>query len=322
METKRCVLYIIRIQTGSNLMEVMVKPVTEEDEIRWESLVNEELSSPDTRKRSAYTDGAANSLIDITSLSYPQLKQIALENIQELMARGRLDRHNMFQDILNEIAVDIRNKHRRRVQRQHELETVRSTISHLEEKQRYLQEKLDAYNNTYEQSLTTLQNKSAKRNGLKKFHNPFGKQAGHLRELARRGEEPRFGSYKYSAGALASKGILISWDGRNMKEDDITVSSDAINEFVIEGSRGQIVIPGACTRFTWDELLEAEYEGRDIIEFFVDEDENAAMAASNRKSMDVRRGKSVDLGRGRGVLRVDRRAFSELLSKKFWREAS
>ena len=140
METKRCVLYIIRIQTGSNLMDVMVKPVTEEDEIRWESLVHEELSSPDTRKRSAYTDGAATSLIDITSLSYPQLKQIALENIQELMARGRLDRHNMFQDILNEIAVDIRNKHRRRVQRQHELETVRSTISHLEEKQRYLQE--------------------------------------------------------------------------------------------------------------------------------------------------------------------------------------
>lgn len=318
-------------------MEIMTKPVTPDDEDRWAALVHEELSTASsTRRRNAYTDTGSNNLIDITSLSYGELKQIALENIMWLQSAGRLSAHTNFQEILNDIAVDIRQKHRRRVQRQRELDTVRTTLRHLDEKQRDLQEKLDAYNNTYEQSLTTLQNKSARRgNGLKKFQNPFGKQATHLRELARRGEEPRFGSYKYSAAALANKGILLSWKGRNLKDDDITVSSDAINEFVIEGSRGQMMIPGAVARFTWDELLEAEYEGRDVVEFFGENQDGAGGNVSDvgvgmgmgmgRKSVDVRRGgKSVDLDRGprRGVLRVDRRAFSELLSKKFWREAS
>lgn len=306
-------------------MDIMIKPITEEDEDRWEALVREELSATNPQRRNAYTDSGANNLTDITSLAYQELKTIALQNILELEARKRVTRANGFQDLLNEIAVDIRNKHRRRVQRQRELENSRSTITHLEEKQRYLQEKLDAYNNTYEQSLTTLQNKSARRGGIKKFQNPFGKQATHLRELAKRGEEPRFGSYKYSAGALASKGILLSWEGRNFRDDDITVSSDAINEFVIEGSKGAMMIPGAVTRFTWDELLEAEYEQRDIIEFFGEQgghDGGDGDAAMGRKSMDVRRGKSMDMGPRRGVLRVDRRAFSELLSKKFWREAS
>lgn len=41
METKRCVLYIIRVQTGANLMEIMVKPPTEEDEERWMTLAGQ-----------------------------------------------------------------------------------------------------------------------------------------------------------------------------------------------------------------------------------------------------------------------------------------
>ena len=45
METKRCVLYIIRIQAGANLLDIMVKPITDEDEDRWEALVREELAA-------------------------------------------------------------------------------------------------------------------------------------------------------------------------------------------------------------------------------------------------------------------------------------
>ena len=35
METKRCILYIIRVRSGANLMEIMVKPPTDEDQGRW-----------------------------------------------------------------------------------------------------------------------------------------------------------------------------------------------------------------------------------------------------------------------------------------------
>lgn len=326
METKRCVLYIIRIQTGPDLMSIMVKPCTADDEDRWSALVHEELAAAandHSRRRSAYTDNSTTNLIDITSLNYASLKAIALENILELERYQRLTRKNHYQDLLNEIAVDIRHKHRRRVQRQQELENVRNTLTHLEEKQRYLQDRLDAYNNTYEQSLTTLQSKSARRNGLKKLTNPFSKQATHMRSLKSRGEEPRFGSYKYSGQQLLQRGILLSWEGRNLKDDDITVSSNHINDYDIEGSRGHMNIPGAAAKFTWDDLLDAEYEGREVIEFF---GENGQSEKGNdgslRKSVDIRRGKSMDMGPRAGVLRLDRRAFVELLSKKFWREAS
>lgn len=43
VQTKRCILYIIRVQQGRNLMEILLKPVTQEDEEKWEQLLQEEL---------------------------------------------------------------------------------------------------------------------------------------------------------------------------------------------------------------------------------------------------------------------------------------
>ncbi|KAK3046139.1 hypothetical protein LTS18_013453, partial [Coniosporium uncinatum] len=99
METKRCVLYIIRVQTGSNLLEILVRPVTASDEQRWAQLIHDEQrelrASP--RKHRAYTDTDNESLIshtthattspnanplqDLTALSYTDLKRTCLENV-------------------------------------------------------------------------------------------------------------------------------------------------------------------------------------------------------------------------------------------------
>jgi Ras GTPase-activating-like protein IQGAP2/3 len=43
VQTKRCVLYIIRVQQGKNLMDILVKPVTEEDEVKWQQLLREDM---------------------------------------------------------------------------------------------------------------------------------------------------------------------------------------------------------------------------------------------------------------------------------------
>ena len=263
METKRCVLYIIRIQAGANLMDIMVKPITPEDEDRWEALLHEELTLG-TRKRSAYSD--ANNLIDIASMSYEELKRTALENILVLERHGRLTRHNQYQDVLNEIAVDIRQKHKRRLQRQKQLESIRSTLVNLDEKQKWLDDVLKKYNDTYEQNLTVLQNNKEKKK--KVTWNPFTKQANHERELARAGKTPRYGSFKYSGEALAEKGILVEWKGRNLRDDDIAISSDEINKYVIEGSSGAMMVPGASAEFSWDDLTAATYLGQNHVRFF------------------------------------------------------
>lgn len=156
METKRCILYIIRIQAGPNLMDILVKPISEEDEDRWHALLQEEFAAG-SKKRAAYSD--ASTLVDITSMSYAELKRTALENIVRLEQFGKLTRHNQYQDLLNAIAVDIRTKHRRRIQRQRELEGVRLTLGNLNEKTVWLEQQLQSYNHYIEQAMVTLQNK-------------------------------------------------------------------------------------------------------------------------------------------------------------------
>ena len=70
VETKRCILYIIRVQTGSNLMEILVKPITAEDEERWEMLLEEERAQTG-KKKNAYAD--ATTLCDINSWVFSSL---------------------------------------------------------------------------------------------------------------------------------------------------------------------------------------------------------------------------------------------------------
>ncbi|KAL0256587.1 iqgap-related protein [Diplodia seriata] len=275
METKRCVLYIIRIQTGPDLLSIMVKPVTDEDEDRWAALIQEEIIPDDNRQRSAYTN-TASPLIDIASLSYTELKRTALENIMTLEHTGRIDRHNRYQDLLNEIAIDIRTKHRRRIQRSREMENIRATLNALDSKSEWLDSQLKSYNNYIEQAMVTLQSKK----GKKKFLLPFTKQYNHERELQRRGQVPKFGSFKYSARALGEKGVLVEWRGytdkdRGWEKTNITISSDQVGIFLVEGSVGSMMIPGASAVIPLDDLLQAQFENKQFIHLFGGEEAGA-----------------------------------------------
>jgi Ras GTPase-activating-like protein IQGAP2/3 len=266
METKRCILYIIRVQSGGDLMQIMVKPITMEDEDRWEMLVRDELSAGSS-KRGAYAE--ANTMVDISSMSYAELKRTALENILRLEHFGRLTRHNHYQDLLNAIAVDIRTKHRRRIQRQRELETVRLTLARLNDQATYLEQQLKTYNDYIEQAMVTLQNKK----GKKRFLMPFTKQWDHERELQRSGRVPKFGSFKYSAQDLANRGILVGWAGyseHQWEKIDLTISSNEVGVFTIDGSNGPIAIPGASAQIPLDDLLQAQFNNTQFLEFFPD----------------------------------------------------
>ncbi|GAB7350816.1 hypothetical protein MBLNU459_g1352t1 [Dothideomycetes sp. NU459] len=301
METKRLVLYIIRIQSGANLLEIMVRPITAEDDDKWLGLLDEEVMNQRRQPRapSAYgsvvDDEPASTLLDITSMSYAEVKSACLENILILEQHGRLSRHNQYQDLLNAIALDIRTKHRRRVQRTRELEGVRATLSQLESKAGYLDEQLQSYNDYIEQAMITLQNKK----GKKRFLLPFTKQYNHERELARSGRTPKFGSFKYSARALAEKGVLVDWDGytpEQWRNINLTISSDEIGIFHIEGSAGSLMIPGASASVPLDDLLQAQFDNHQFMNLF--------------KSQ----------GGGDGGLKLNVNLFLHLVFKKFYRE--
>ncbi|KAM3086180.1 iqgap-related protein [Clarireedia jacksonii] len=263
METKRCILYIIRIQSGPNLMDILVRPITPEDDQKWFDLVREEFSS-DSTTRGAYSD--ANTLADIKSMSYWELKRTALENIMRLEQLGRISRQNYYQDILNAIAVDIRTKSRRRVQRQRELEGVRLTLGNLHEKAEWLESQRKSYDNYIEQAMMTLQKK-----GKKRFLMPFSKQYNHEKELEKSGRTYKFGSFKYSARTLQDKGVLVAWKGypeREWEKINLTISCDQVGVFTIEGSKGSIVITGAMAQVPMDSLLAAQFANHQYMDLF------------------------------------------------------
>ncbi|KAF2748521.1 hypothetical protein M011DRAFT_421809 [Sporormia fimetaria CBS 119925] len=306
METKRYVLYIIRVQTGANLTEIMCKPITPEDEARWDALVREELAAQrrdrhrhnnGLRSSAASTYTADHSSTSVLDLDYPTLKRSCLENILTLQRAGRLSAQNNYQDVLNAIALDIRTKHRRRIQRAKELEGVRATLAALDEKANYLDQQLKSYNDYIEQAMITLQNKR----GKKRFLLPFTRQYNHMRELQRAGREYRFGSFKYSARNLAEKGILVSWQGypeRQWDRLDITISSNTVGVFEIQGSQGSMMIPGAFAEVPLDGLLQAQFDNHQFMNVF---------------------GEGKDAG-GSGAVRFNVNLFLHLIFKKFYRE--
>ncbi|KAK3330181.1 hypothetical protein B0H66DRAFT_509075 [Apodospora peruviana] len=263
METKRCILYIIRVQTGANLLEILVKPISQEDEHKWKMLLREDFSNGSST-RGAYSDA---NMIDVTRMSYYELKRTALENVMRLEHMGRISKHNYYQDVLNAIALDIRTKSRRRVQRQRELEGVRLTLGNLHEKAKYLEQQRKSYDDYIEQAMATLQNKK----GKKRFLLPFTKQYNHQRELERSGRVPKFGSYKYSARALSDKGVLVSWSGipeREWGQINLTISCDEVGVFSLEGSRSHIQIPGASALVPVEDLLQAQFEAHQFMNLF------------------------------------------------------
>lgn len=301
METKRLVLYIIRVQSGANLLDILVRPITVEDEDKWLALLDEEIMHEQhqhNKTRPAYAasiaENPASTLLDITSMTYAELKSAALENILLLEQHGRLTRQNQYQDLLNAIALDIRTKHRRRLQRAREMEGVRATLAQLDSKASFLDEQLASYNDYIEQAMITLQNKK----GKKRFLLPFTKQYNHERELARSGRTPKFGSFKYSARSLAEKGVLVSWAGYNEQQwgrINITISSDEVGVFHLEGSMGSLMIPGASASVPLDDLLQAQFDNHQFMTLF----------------------KSGGNGEG---LKLNVNLFLHLVFKKFYRE--
>lgn len=317
--TKRLVLFIIRVQSGSNLMEILLRPITHEDDDRWIALVEEESASKDTRspsrhQRRAHHQGAfdprasmrggrtlsvysetpsalsddqrTSNLLDLESLTYAELKSQALENILALEnpttpPQYRVSRSANYQELLNALAADIRSKHRRRLERQREIDATRQTLQGLDKKAEYLEEQLGSYNDYIEQCLHTLANKKT---GHKGFRLPFTKQWNHERELERAGRQPKFGSYKYSARQLGDKGVLLSWPSypmENWGNLNIVISSDEVGVFHLEASSGSMMLPGCSANVLLDDLLQAQYDNRSAISVFEEAGGECAKLAVN-----------------------------------------
>ncbi|KAL0579549.1 iqgap-related protein [Marasmius crinis-equi] len=275
VQAKRGVLAILRVQPAQDLLASLLQPVTDKHENDWEDIVEAELESEvirthDRRQPStAGAESAAYRLEDIRSLTFRQVKASALSHLLELEGQGKISRDDGFQGILNAIANDVRSKHRKRLQRQQEMQSMNDALQNLAERKKAFEEQINSYHNYVKQSMETMQ----KGKGKRRFVIPFTKQYFHLRELQKSGQTPKFGSFLYTAKYLYEKGILLSIDQYSPRQFDkiqITMSSDTAGVFTVTMESSLL---GVSTRIASEDvkiedLLQAKFEQRSSLSLF------------------------------------------------------
>ncbi|KAF8559125.1 ras GTPase-activating protein [Imleria badia] len=270
VQAKRGVLAILRVQPAQDLVESLMRPVTEEDESRWERIVAEMDNEP-VNRRMPSTSGAESGyrLEDIRSLQFKEVKAHAIFFLLELEKLGKIARSDGFQGILNAIASDVRSKHRKRLQRQQEMDSMMDALKYLNERKKYFEEQIDSYHNYVEAAMATMQ----RGKGKKRFVIPFTKQYFHLRDLQKSGKSPQFGSFRYSAKDLYEKGILLSIDKfspRQFDKIDVIISSEKAGVFNLEVLNNALGITNriGITDLRMEDLLQAQFENQASLSLF------------------------------------------------------
>ncbi|CAG8437380.1 10108_t:CDS:10 [Acaulospora colombiana] len=270
VETKRTVLSIMRVQNGTSLLDILLKPVTPQDEVSYAELCKKDhekrKSNSGSNASSASGRSGASGLSDISHMKFLDVKKLTLQNILKLEKEEKVTRKNNYQDMLNAIATDIRNKNRRRVQRQRELRQLRQTLINLEEKRTHLDEQIKIYNDHIEVCMQQLSTKKGKKSRLVL---PFTRQYFHLRELQKSGKVPQFGSFKYTAQRLHEKGVLISISGYpTLDKISFTISSDEVGIFTIDASYAGVPVPGAQMELRLEDLLQSRFNNVQVMSIF------------------------------------------------------
>lgn len=186
-ETKRQVLAIIRIQSGKDLDAILELPVTAREETLYQELliqeeerISERQQVSDKRKALASStgsiQGSTNTLQSTLNLgksenclsqpnkreisvTFAELKANALKNLEILETGGIVKKANHYQDMLNSIAKDMLNKHRRRSQRTREIQVLTTTLGNLDEKAAFLLDQITSYHDYIDACISQLGNK-------------------------------------------------------------------------------------------------------------------------------------------------------------------
>lgn len=264
-QAKRCLLYILRVQEGDELLELLIQGIKPEHTDKFKQIVEEEKKDSMIPKsmirKGAYHRSAAK---EISEMSYIELKKLALKVILQLESMGFVTRKNSFQELLNQLVLDIKTKDKQRVARKSQLQIASMTVNKLTEKERFLSRQLNDYNKHIETILLELQLKPKE----KKIFNiipVFSKQYFYQRELKKSNRLPKFGSYKYSAKKLIDLKTVEDCGGALQKANasssklDFMFSCHKVGTFVIEAGNGTVMIPGASNTITLDEVLEKQY---------------------------------------------------------------
>ncbi|XP_068032499.1 ras GTPase-activating-like protein IQGAP2 isoform X3 [Anomalospiza imberbis] len=256
IKTKRLIVDVIRTQPGDTLLEILETPATAQQESENLKLVEKraiiDSKTPEKMKHS-------QSVFEDGQLPIEQKKRKIQRNLRTLEQAGLVSSATKYQEIINEIAKDIRNQRRYRHHRKAELVKLQQTLNALNSKTAFYEEQINYYNTYIKTCLDNLTRKNSWRS-IKLDGKEEVKGSKKLKQT----------SLKYTAARLHEKGVILEIEDLQTNQFknvmfDITPGEEA-GDFEIKAKFLGVEMEKVQLHF--QDLLQMQYEGVAVMKMF------------------------------------------------------
>ncbi|XP_066094279.1 ras GTPase-activating-like protein IQGAP1 [Saccopteryx bilineata] len=251
LNTKRLIVDVIRFQPGETLTEILETPATSEQEAEHQRAMQRrairDAKTPDKMKKSKFVKEDSN----LTLQEKKEKIQLGLKKLTEL---GTVDPKNRYQELINDIAKDIRNQRRYRQRRKAELVKLQQTYAALNSKATFYGEQVDYYKSYIKTCLDNLASK--------------GKVSKKPREM--KGKKSKKISLKYTAARLHEKGVLLEIEdlqANQFKNVIFEISpTEEVGDFEVKAKFMGVQMETFMLHY--QDLLQLQYEGVAVMKLF------------------------------------------------------
>uniref|UniRef100_A0ABI7Z8A4 IQ motif containing GTPase activating protein 2 n=1 Tax=Felis catus TaxID=9685 RepID=A0ABI7Z8A4_FELCA len=254
IKTKKLIIDVIRNQPGNTLTEILETPATTKEEADhardMESRAIIDSQAPEEMKHS-------QSMIEDAQLPLQQKKRKIQRNLRTLEQTRHVSSKNKYQDILNEIAKDIRNQRIHRKLRKAELAKLQQTLNALNEKAAFYEEQINYYDTYIKTCLDNLKRRNSRRSiKLDGKGEPKG---------AKRAKPVR-----YTAAKLHEKGVLLGIDDLQTNQfKNVTFDIISTEDVGIFDVRSKFLgVEMEKVQLNIQDLLQMQYEGVAVMKMF------------------------------------------------------
>ncbi|NXD65361.1 IQGA1 protein, partial [Eolophus roseicapillus] len=251
LNTKRLIVDVIRFQPGETLTEILGTPATSEQEAEHQRAMQKrairDAKTPDKMKKSVSVKEDGN-------LTLQGKKDKIKTGLKKLTELGTVNDKNKYQELINDIAKDIRNQRRYRQRRKAELVKLQQTYSALNSKATFYGEQVDYYKSYIKTCLDNLASK--------------GKVSKKPREM--KGKNSKKIPLKYTAARLHEKGVLLEIEdlqSNQFKNVIFEISpTEEVGDFEIKAKFMGVQMETFMLHY--QDLLQLQYEGVAVMKLF------------------------------------------------------
>lgn len=250
LNTKRLIVDVIRFQPGETLTEILETPATSEQEAEHQRAMQRrairDAKTPDKMKKS-------KSVKEDSNLTLQEKKEKIQTGLKKLTELGTVDPKNKYQELINDIARDIRNQRRYRQRRKAELVKLQQTYAALNSKATFYGEQVDYYKSYIKTCLDNLASKGKVSKSLGKWK-----------------EEKQKISLKYTAARLHEKGVLLEIEDLQVNQFKNVIfeisPTEEVGDFEVKAKFMGVQMETFMLHY--QDLLQLQYEGVAVMKLF------------------------------------------------------